>query len=144
MPVRHVKADENEPTESNFPLPKEGEHLFQIVDGWEDKNDSDIHVVKAEIIGGDDTGKTILQRINTNDKLKSFYYCRLFLKAISEPYKGEFDISTDNFIGKQFYATIVHNGKYANISEYNFNKKIEQYKPPVGQVEEPKDIQWEN
>lgn len=142
MPVRHAKADENEPTESNFPLPKEGEHLFQVVDGWQDKVDSDVQVVKLEIVGGEDTGKTILQRINTNDQLKSFYYTRLFLKAIDEAYKGEFDIDTDNFIGKQFYAMIVHNGKYANISEYNFNKKIEQYKAPKPVIEGA-DVNWE-
>lgn len=146
MPIRHVKADENEPTESNFPLPKEGEHLFQVVDGWQDKVDSDVQVVKLEIVGGEDTSKTILQRINTNDQLKSFYYTRLFLKAIGESYKGSFDIDTDNFIGKQFYATIIHNGKYANISEYNFDKKIDQYKPPVKLADsgDPKDIAWDN
>lgn len=145
MSIRHVKADESEPTESNFPLPKECEHLFQVTDGWNDEKDSDIHVVKLEIVGGEDEGKTILQRVNTNDSLKSFYYTRLFLKSISEPYKGEFDINTDNFIGKQFYATIKINGKYANISDYNFDKKIEQAYKPVGNpdgVTKPEEIQW--
>lgn len=149
MPIRHVRSDENEPTESNFPLPKECEHLFQVIDGWEDKNDSDVHVAKLEIIGGEDKGKSILHRLNTNDQLKSFYYTRLFLKSISEPYKGEFDINTDNFIGKQFYATIKINGKYANIDQYNFDKKVDnsgvsRASSQQSSLLDPKDIQWDN
>lgn len=148
---RKVTADENEPEQSNFKIPSEGEKLMQVSDLWEDKNDSDIQVVKCEVVGGDEEGLSLLQRININDQLKSFYYTRLFLKAIGEPYKGSFEISPENWIGKQFYCTVKHsqanNKTYANINEYNFTKVIEQYKPPVnpGGVTDPKDIdiQWD-
>lgn len=150
---RKVMADENEPEQSNFKIPSEGEKLLQITDFWEDKNDSDVQVVKMEVIGTEDEGLTLLQRININDKLKSFFYARLFLKAIGVPYKGSFEIEPENWVGRQMYAVIKHsqsNGKtYANIAEYNFKKPVEQYKAPVGEATEtkpitdPKDIVWE-
>ena len=94
-------------------------------------NDSDIIVAKLEVCGGDEEGRTLLNRLDLNDQSKSFWATRLFLKAIGEECRGEFIIDSDNWVGRQFFATVVHNiannGKtYANIAEYNFEKVLEQ------------------
>lgn len=151
---RTYSTDDTEPTESQFKLPAEKEHLFVVVDinpaitpSGEDDN---IQIVKLEIIGGDDNGLSILNRVNLNQDDKAFYFSRLFLKAIGEPYKGQFEIETDRWIGCQFYATIKHtkskNGTktYANINEYNFDKKVDpvfQVKNPDG-VTKPEEMVW--
>jgi hypothetical protein len=152
---RTYTTDENEPTESQFKIPSEGEKLFQVTDinpavtpSGEDDN---IQVVKLEIVGGDDNGLSILNRVNLNQDEKAFYFARLFLKAIGEPYKGEIELDTDHWCGRQFYATVKHTKSkdgtktYANIGEYNFDKKIEQVfqaKNP-GNVKSPEEIAWE-
>ncbi len=158
---RNYNTDDTEP-ESNFKLPPEAEYLFQVTDvtslllpdGTEDAN---IQRATLEIIGGEFEGTTILNRCNLDQEEKAFYFTRLFLKAMGEPYKGQFDTDTDRWIGRQFYATIKHTKSkdgtktYANINEYNFDKKVEQqYKPPVGEIKNPngvktpEEIQWEN
>lgn len=149
---RTYNTEDKEPTESNFKLPSEKEHLMTVTDvnpfvtpSGEDDN---IQVVKLEVVGGDEEGLTLLNRVNLNQDEKAFYFARLFLKAIGEPYKGQFEIETDRWIGRQFYATVKHTdskGKtYANISEYNFEKKIEQIfnvNNPDG-VTKPEEIIW--
>lgn len=127
MVRRQASADTEEPENSNFKLPSEDmEHLFQVVDKWTDKKDNNVVVAKLEVVGGDEQGRTILHRVNTDDGWKGFYFTRLFLKAIGEPYKGTFTIDDDNWLGRQFYGTVVHSGKYANINDYNFEKMVEQ------------------
>lgn len=149
---RNYTTDDQEPTESNFKLPTEGEKLFQVIDinpaVTPSGNDENIQVVKLEIIGGDDNGLSILNRVNLNPDEKAFYFARLFLKVIGEPYKGQFEINTDNWQARQFYATVKHTDskgkKYANISEYNFTKVVEQpfkVKNPDN-VTTPEDIAW--
>src|ERR1700741_3888237 len=138
---RNYSTDDTEPTESNFKIPSEKEHCLTVTDvnplvtpSGEDDN---IQIVKLEVVGGDEEGLTMLNRINLDQSQKSFYFARLFLKAIGEPYKGDFYVETDRWIGRTFYARVQHTeskGKtYANIAEYNFDKPIEQYKSPVGQ-----------
>ncbi len=154
MVKRSYNTDENEPEASNFKLPAEKEHLFQVVDvnpvvtpSGEDPN---IQLVKLEIVGGEDEGLTILNRVNLDPDWKGFFFTRLFLKAIGEEYKGAFEADSDRWIGRQFYATVKHtqvkDKTYANIDTYNFDKKVEQtYKPPVQDgVTDPKDIAWED
>lgn len=157
MVKRNYTADETEPNESNFKIPSEKEHLFCVTDvnplimpnGGIDEN---IQIVKLEVIGGEEEGLTLLNRVNLDQDWKGFFFTRLFLKAIGEPYKGQMEVDSDLWIGRQFYATVKHSPSkdgtktYANINEYNFDKKIEQtYKPPVGESTiDPKDIAWEN
>jgi hypothetical protein len=138
MVKRTASGSEQEPEQKEFLVPSEREHLFQVIDVIDLDSDEtgkmnldpDTVVVKCEVVGGDEAGRTLLQRLSLDDKWKGFFATRLFLKAIGEQYKGEqFPIDTDNWQAKQFYATVVHNGKYANIKEYNFDKKIEQVKP---------------
>lgn len=147
--VKRVIVDNKEPEESNFKLPSEREHLMVITDVnplvVPDGTDDNIQIVNLEIVGGDEEGLTLLNRYNLDQNDKAFYYTRLFLKAIGEPYKGEFDIDPNRWLSKQFYATIKHTeskGKtYANIGEYNFDKKIEQqYQSPVGEIKNPDGI----
>lgn len=157
MVKRSYNTEDNEPEASNFKIPSEKEHCFQVVDvnplvtpSGEDQN---IQIVKLEIVGGEEEGVSFLNRVNLDPDWKGFFFTRLFLKAIGEPYKGVFETDTDRWVGRQFYATVKHTQSkdrtktYANIDEYNFEKPIEQYKAPAGntkQVTDPKDIQWDN
>lgn len=131
MVKRTVQAPNDEPEQRTFELPSEGEHQFQIVDKWTDKTDDNIIIVKLEVAEGDELGRSILHRVNLDSEWKGFFLTRLFLKAIGEPYKGEFEVEDDNWIGRCFYATITHNvsannGKtYANIDQFNFDKVVE-------------------
>lgn len=155
MVKRSYNLPEEDPDKQGFEKPSEGEHLFQVTDvadhtselGEKLKLDENTLYVKCEIVGGKEEGRSLLQRLSLDDSWKGFFATRLFLKAIGEPHKGQIDVDTDCWIGRQFYAMVVHNGKYANIDQYNFEKVIEQvYQSPVGegtiQVSDPKDIQW--
>lgn len=141
MVKRNYSCEDTESEQGSFEVPSCKEHLFQVVD-FIDQDNPDIVVAKIEVVGGDEQGRSILNRCNLNQDEKAFYFTRMFLKAIGEPYKGQFEIETDRWIGRQFYATVKHSGKYANIDQYNFDKVVEQYKPPVG-VTKPEDIAWE-
>ncbi len=159
MVKRSYNTEDKEPTEQNFKIPSEKEHLFQVVDvnplvtpSGEDQN---VQIVKLEIVGGDEEGLTLLNRVNLDPDWKGFYFTTLFLKAIGEGYKGEFEIETDRWCGRQFYATVKHSKSkdgtktYANIDQYNFDKPVEQvYKEPVktsnpGGVVDPDKIVWD-
>lgn len=126
-------ADNEEPVQRDFKLPSQIEHTFQCTDVDEEiSDDPDIVFAKIEVVGGDEEGRTTMIRLSLDDEWKGFFATRLFLKAIGEKYKGkEFPIDTDEWIGKQFKATIVHNQNddktktYANIEEYNFDDMIE-------------------
>jgi hypothetical protein len=140
MVKRAVNMPENEPEESKFEIPSETEHLFQVVDVYDSTSDIGIKLkldentvsAKCEVTGSDEEGRTLLIRISLDESWKGFFFTRLFLKAIGEPHKGSVEIDTDRFIGRQFYATVKHKDGFANIFEYNFDKKIEQvYQAPV-------------
>lgn len=121
---------DTEPEQKSFDRPSEKEHLFQAVDvfTYEDTIGQKINLdentvsVKCEVVGGDEEGRTLLNRLRLDMEHGGFFATRLFLKAIGEPYKGDIDIDTDQWIGKQFYATVVHSGDYANIREYNYER----------------------
>jgi hypothetical protein len=143
MVKRTVKGNDSEPEQKQFEVPSEKEHLFQVVD-FIDNSDPNIVLVKLEVVGGAEEGRSILQRLSLDDTWKGFFATRIFLKAIGEEYKGnEFAIDTDNWVGRQFYATVVHNGKYANLKEYNFDKKIEQTKPITKTTTDGSEIAWD-
>ena len=158
MVKRSFNTEDKEPESSNFKLPSEKEHLLQVTDIIESDDelgikmnlDSNTVAVKLEVVGGDEEGLTMLNRVNLDPDWKGFYFTRLFLKAIGEPYKGVFEADTDHWQARQFYATVKHSKSqdgtktYANIDQYNFDKHVEQYKAPVGEVKDPKDIAWED
>jgi len=133
MIKKKATASDEEPEQKSFQVPSEGEHFFQVTDVVEDiDSDPDIIHVKCEVIEGESAERTLLNRLSLDDDYKGFFATRLFLKAIGEPYKGnEFPIDTDAWIGRRFHAEVVHNGKYANIKEYNFDKTIQQNSPSV-------------
>lgn len=149
-------TDETEPEQSKFKIPSEKEHLLQVTDVNplklpDNTTDDSIQIVNLEVVGGDEEGLTLLNRCNLKQEEKGFYFTRLFLKAIGEPYKGQFEVSTDHWCGRQFYATIRHTKSkdgtktYANIDTYNFDKKVEQVfqaKNPEN-VKSPEEIAWE-
>lgn len=154
MVKRTYNLPEEEPEQQAFEKPSEREHLFQVTDiftsademGRKLKLDDNTVSVKCEIVGGEEEGRTLLNRLSLDESWKGFFFTRLFLKAIDQDYKGKgLLLDTDMWAGCQFYATVVHDGKYANIKEYNFDKKIEQYKPPVnpGGVKSPEEIVWD-
>ncbi len=144
MVQRNASADNEEPVQSDFEKPSEKEHLFQVSDVYDEENhpenfdidDPDIIFAQCEVVGGDEEGRTLLIQCCLDDSLKRFYYTRMFLKVIGQQYKGDnFPIDSDEWQGKQFYATVVHTkGKndkyYANVKEYNFEKMVE--KNPTG------------
>lgn len=148
MVKRTYNVEETEPEQTSFNIPSEKEHLLQVTD-FVDNDNPDIILVKLEVVGGDEAGRTLLNRCNLNQDEKGFFFTRMFLKAIGEDYKGTFEIETDRWIGRQCYANVVHSKSrdgsktYANIGEYNFDKVIEQYKAPVGQPASPADVNWE-
>lgn len=146
MVKRTASGYSEEPEQKQFLLPSEKEHLFQVTDVDEEMSgDPDIVFIKCEVVGGDEEGRSLLQRLSLDDSFKGFFATRLFLKAIDEPYKGDnFPIDTENWIGRQFYATVIHNGKYANIKEYNFEKKIEQFKMPKSEPKKPETVAWDD
>lgn len=134
MVRKTVNASDSEPKQMKFLLPSEKEHLFQVVDVIEniDPNPDIVHV-KLEVAGGDEEGRSILNRISLEENWKGFFATRLFLKAINEPYKGQgFAIDSDNWTGRMFNATVVHSKSkdgtktYANIQEYDFNNMVKQ------------------
>ncbi len=155
MVKRSYNLSEEEPNgEKQFAKPSEREHLFQVVDiytctdemGQKLGLDMDTVSVKCEVLGGDEAGLSLLVRCTLDEKAKGFFATRLFLKVVGEPYKGEgLEIDTDRWVGRQFYGTVTHNGKYANISEYNFEKMVEQKSTvqAADLVADPADIKWE-
>lgn len=153
MVKRSYNLPDNEPDAKTFDVPSEKEHLFQVTDVFTQNDemgeklnlDENTVYAKLEVVGTDEEGRTLLQRLSLDDKYKGFFATRLFLKAIGEPHKGAIEIDSDRWIGRQFYATVKHDGKYANIDLYNFDKKVEQpFIAGSGKAIEPKDIQWEN
>ena len=160
MVKRSGKAPDTEPEGSgNFKLPSEKEHLFQVVDVYDETYESnkfnldrDTVIAKLEVVGGEEEGLSLLNRCVIDFDGKGFWATRLFLKAIGEPCRDEFEIDTENWIGRQFYATVVHNkGKnektYANIKEYNFEKLVDQHyisPTPDPEVNKEKEIAWDD
>lgn len=148
----YSKDYNEEPEQAKFELPSEREHLFQVVDiytmndemGQKLKLDENTVSLKCEVCGGDEEGRTLLQRLTLDENNKGFWATRLFLKATGQDYKGTITIDTDFWCGLQFYADVIHNGKYANINGYNFDKKIMQVKPTTnpGGVNSPEEIVW--
>lgn len=148
MVKRTVKGDDQEPEQKMFDLPSEKEHLLQVTEVYDiDNNEfgfdlgpNDV-VARLEVAGGEEEGRSLLNRMSIDDKWKGFFATRQFLKAIGEPYKGDtFPIDSDNWTGRQFYATVVHNkaknGKvYANIKEFNLEKLVDNSSAPKKETE---------
>ena len=82
---------------ANYAKPSEGTtHLFQIVDCWDIDDphpkislDENTVLVKLEVKGGEEEGRTMLHRVSLDDKWDGFFRTQIFLKCIGEPYKGE-------------------------------------------------------
>jgi hypothetical protein len=98
--------------------------------------------VKLEVAIGDELGRTMLQRCSLDPTWKGFFATRMFLKAIGEPYKGDIDIDTDRWIGRQAYVNVVHNGQYANVADYNFEKCASLSQVNPGGITKAADLEW--
>lgn len=159
MVKRSYSLDKDEPDAKDFKIPSVKEHLFQVVDvftkdseyGGKLNLDDDTVAVQCEVVGGEEEGRNLLNRCNLDPQWKGFFATRLFLKAIGEEYKGDISIDTDRWIGRQFYATVVHNeGKnkkvYANIDQYNFDNVVEQVILPSSDNKTAKaeEIAWDS
>jgi len=152
MVTRSYNMPEDEPFRKEFEKPSETEHLLQIVNVWtiEEPHPSinlteNEALCKLEVVGGDENGRSMLHRVSLDDEWKGFFRTRQFLKVIGEPCKGEVDIDTIRWIGRQFYATVKHeegsNGKvYANIAEFNDQRTVDQFDAPK---ENDNPVNWE-
>jgi len=151
MVKRNGTTSTEEPEQSSFAVPSEKEHLFQVADVFDATNapgkmtlDSETVVVKCEVVGTDEEGRTLLNRLTLDFNGKGFWATRLFLKAIGQPNKGEIEIDTDLWQGAEFYATVKHDGKYANIGEFNFDKAVEQkLLEKIGRGNEGGEVSWD-
>jgi len=143
--VKRNASGQEEPEQKQFDLPSAKEHLFQVSDILEDiDSDPDIVHAKCEVVGGDEEGRTLLNRLSLDDKWKGFFATRLFLKAVGCEYKGDnFPIDTDEWQGRQFYATVIHKSGYANIKEFNFEKMIEKSEQKLGRTNEGGEVVWD-
>lgn len=156
MVKRTVNMGDTEPDQKSFKKPSEGQHLFQVVDVFDITNqvgkmdlDDDTVYVKLEVAIGEELGRSILLRLTINESNKGFFACRLFLKAIGEPHKGQgIEIDTDRWIGRQLYADVIYNGEYANIDGYDFEKCAALSQPETGGnpggATKAEDIAWES
>jgi len=157
MVKRSYNMPEDEPNTKEFKIPSVKEHLFNVTNiytytdamGAKLKLDENTIGIECEVVGGDEEGRTLINRCSLDQDWKGFFVTRLLLKAIGEPYKGDIAIDTDNWIGRQFYATVLHadhKGKtYANIDKYNFDKVIEQVVRPVSEVKKSEgEIAWDD
>jgi len=146
MVKRTANAPATEPEQTQFEVPSEKKHLFQVVDILENIDpDPNIVHAKLEVVGGEEEGLSILNRCCLDDSRKEFFFTRMFLKVIGEPYKGEnFPIDTENWPGKQAYGHVKHtikNGKtYANITEWDLENIVEQQVPATP---DNKEVNWD-
>ena len=148
---RTVTAPDTEPEQKDFPKPSAKEHLFQVSDiftkddeiGQKMKLDQDTVAVKCEVCGGDEEGRTLLNRVSLDPDFKGFFATRLFLKAVGLDHKGEITIDTDDFQGRQFYATVIHKDGYANIEKFNFEKGVEQADSPSAGAKSDDQVAWD-
>lgn len=156
MVKRSVSMQDNDPEQSKFEIPSQKEHLFQVVDIFTDNDeigdklglDNNTLSCKCEVVGGSEEGRGLLVRVSLDPTWKGFFFTRLFLKAIGEPCRGEVEIDSDRWIGRQFFATVKHDetGKYANIDEYNFDKCAGLSRDIVinpGGVNSPEQVNWD-
>ena len=150
MGKREISTDDTEPAQSNFKMPSEGEHLFQVIEKMENMSGEEYVTLKFEVAdkSSDELGVSMLHRVSFNSEWKGFFMTRLFLKVIGMPYKGTFTMDEDDWMGKCFKATIKHtksesNGKtYANIDKFNVDDLVEQYQAPVEQAIKELDIDF--
>ena len=151
---RSYKLASEEPEQKKFDLPSEGEQFMQVVDVYDMnsapgrmKLDPDTVCVKLEVAIGPELGRTLLQRLSLDDTFKGFFATRMFLKAIGEPYKGDIDIDTDRWIGREVYVNVKHveyNGNtYANVDGYNYEKSDALATAGAGTVTKPEEIAWQ-
>jgi len=140
---REINAPDTEPEQKSFKLPSEGvDHVFRVVEVLDEKSTDIVYVTKIEIAEGSERGRSLLLRVTVDPSSNVFFLGQFFLKAIKEPYKGDFAVDSDMWIGKTFVASVVHNvvtkkdadGKdvsktYANIDQYNFDT-VEEVAPP--------------
>jgi len=154
MIKRSVNAPDTEPDKKQFDLPSPKEHLFQVSDVFtcEDEMgvklglDKDTVSVKCEVVGGDEEGRTLLCRLSFDPDWKGFFATRMFLKAIGCQYKGDnFPVDSDEWQGRQFYATVIHKSGYANIKEYNFDKLVDNSNAPTtgGAPNPTGEVEWD-
>lgn len=150
MVHRHYRMPDNDPEQMKFQLPSEREHLFQVLEVNEKDINVDIVSVKAGVMGGPEDGRTLLHRLNLDPDSKGFFATRLFLKSIGQPHKGPVNVNTDEWLGKKFYATVIHakskdqTKTYANIETYNFEKIVEGVQGEVTGIPKESDtVAWD-
>jgi hypothetical protein len=103
--------------DTNFTPAPAGVYWLKIVkvtdtkDGlpWLTKNGDDYCSVECEIDDvGEHMGKKVWHGVTIMEPTKKGAgMAILFLKAIGEPWEGQFDIDSDNWVGKRFRAKLI-------------------------------------
>lgn len=152
MPKFNLNKSEYDESTGEFEKLPEGEYKFQITNWTTERKDGSTLETKVgdpmvqitcEVV---DNGKydgrkvwhnVILYRPNS-PSIKGMWSTRVFLKCIGEPHEGDIEVDPDNWIPRQFKATIKHNGDYTNIDQFIYEEESEA-KKATGHD----DIAWE-
>jgi hypothetical protein len=135
----------------NFePIP-EGEYLLQIMDfkERETKNGDPMIGVQLEVVDGDHAGRFVFHNVilykPTSPGIKGMGMTRHFLHCIGEPYEGDIDVDTDNWIPRQVRAEVFHeeyNGKTnARIGKFILDETLFGGNP--GGAKTAADVKWD-
>jgi len=151
MVIAKLKCPNTEPETIERKIPSEKEHLFYVVDvftcgdktGRKMNLDDKTVMIKCEVVGGEEEGRSLLLRIALDETDRGFFMTRLFCKAIGLPYHGDIVIDTDMFINCQFFATVKHNNGFANIKSFNFEKLIKNERTVIAQASNT-EIAWDD
>ena len=108
----------------SFEKPEEGEHVFIVSDAEvkpSKAGDSNNLVIKAEVVGGDSDGRSLLQFFSL--KQDALWNVRLFIEAIMGEEVEQLSIDTDQLMGQTFVGTVKYSpdGEYANLTAYEPN-----------------------
>lgn len=109
---------------SGFQKPEEGDHVFVISDAIVEPNkaqDSQNLKVRAEVVGGDSDGRSVLSFFSFKEG--ALWNLKLFLEAIAGEELESVDIDEKDLVGKTFVGTVRHtdDGQYANIVAFEHN-----------------------
>lgn len=129
------------PEQTDFPVLPDGNYMFEIIE-VEDSYTKENHDFMAKIVlrcieEGDYEGNKVFDNIiipeRTSPAHKIIGRTKRFLHAIDEPYQGDFEYDTDNWIGKTVEAKISigswNNKPKNDVDRYLLNEDQQKQEP---------------